>query len=572
MLKRSFRLKKTAVFASMLVGSSVVMAQTQAPNIPRLGDFSSQPSANSESPDVEIKTDSDSLMRELSKPLDEISVDILGFDVQVEDGQLKAELESRLARFIGTGRSFEDISNAANTVTLYMQTELGLYLAYAYIPEQTVDAGVVKIAVLQGVLDEVVVNWSDEILVDREVIEGHLSRLRPGTVIKVSEVERVVFLLNDLRGLQAKFEIRAGSKPGTAKLVVTPSKGERLTGRVTLDGNGSRFAGTYRVSALASIESPFGKGDALTVSHLASTTGGVDFTLAGYVMPLGNNGLKVGVNLAQLNYELPQSDFPLGLEGDAFTASAFALYPFVRSRNLNVFGVASYEQKSYEDRVTVASLINDRDVDLTQLTVSGDVRDSRFGGGVTSFDFSLAQGEVNYNTQRPTGLDDSDDFLRFNYGLVRLNNLIQNRLLLLSSLRGQRSYQNLDISEQCRIGGADQVRAFSAGEGTGDTCMVASAELRYVVPKTWTGDLPGDMTVGTFYDYGRVTRRTDPSAQPVGFVNKAVLSGYGIGLNWEKVGDFQFRLSLAWKDDGTEVVDAKPESPRVFFTATKSIN
>lgn len=490
----------------------------------------------------------------------------------IDDVQLKAQLQQKLLPFIGPSRSFDDLINAATEVTKYLQSEKGLYLAYAYIPEQTIQDGQVKIAVLPGVLDQVLVNWSGDLLVDKDVIEAHLSKLRPGSVLRVSEVERVVFLLNDLRGLQAKFQIKAGSKPGTATLVVTPYRGERFTGRVGADGNGSRFAGTYRVSASASIESPLGLGDALSFSHLRSTNGGVDFSLASYVLPVGADGLRIGANLAQLNYELPLADFPLGLEGDAFTAGVFASYPFVRSRNLNVFGVLSYDQKSYEDRVNLAALLNDREVDTTQLGLFGDSRDSLLSGGLTTFDFSLTEGKVSYNTPRPAGLDDSDDFLRFNYGLNRLNNIVPNSLLLFTSLRGQRAYQNLDISEQCRIGGADQVRAFSAGEGTGDTCMVATAELRYVIPKSFAGFLPGDMTVGPFYDYGRVTRRTDASAQAAGFVNKAVLSGYGIGLNWESAGDFQFRLSLAWKDDGTEVVDPKNESPRVYFTATKAIN
>uniref|UniRef100_UPI0039B4F0FE hypothetical protein n=1 Tax=Vibrio vulnificus TaxID=672 RepID=UPI0039B4F0FE len=82
-------------------------------------------------------------------------------------------------------------------------------------------------------------------------------------------------------------------------------------------------------------ESPFGLGDSFSVSHLQSETGGLDFTLLGYTLPVGADGLKLGVNVSAVNYSLEENDFPLGLNGDAESLGVFALYPLVCSRNLN---------------------------------------------------------------------------------------------------------------------------------------------------------------------------------------------------------------------------------------------
>ena len=121
---------------------------------------------------------------------------------------------------------------------------------------------------------------------NRDIVESHLKRLKPGTVIRVEEVERVVFLLNDLRGIRMSFAIKPGTQAGKAILVATPSNDKALTGSAGLDANGSRYAGTYRGIATFSWESPFGLGDSFSVSHLQSETGGLDFTLLGYTLPL----------------------------------------------------------------------------------------------------------------------------------------------------------------------------------------------------------------------------------------------------------------------------------------------
>src|SRR4029453_18755601 len=141
--------------------------------------------------------------------------------------------------FTGTGRSYEDLVNAASAVSRFLQRELGYYLGYAYLPEQTPVNGVIRIAVLEGRLDEVILNWPEKMPVERSVVEAYLARLKPGEILRVRDVERIVFLVNDLRGLTARFEVKAGRPPGTASLVVTAQPEERVTSRIEIDSMGS---------------------------------------------------------------------------------------------------------------------------------------------------------------------------------------------------------------------------------------------------------------------------------------------------------------------------------------------
>lgn len=502
---------------------------------------------------------------ELGKPMNDVSLNVTRYQLDGVEEKHLIDIEARLQPYVGANRSFEDLSSAAQVVTAYLQRELGLYLAYAYLPAQDIKNGVVTIAVLPGVLESVEIVWpAEELRVNKGIVQAHLDRLKPGSVIRVDEVERVVFLLNDLRGIRMSFAIKPGIQPGKAILVATPSNDRALTGSVGLDANGSRYAGTYRGIASMSWESPLGLGDSLSVSHLRSETGGLDFTLLGYTLPVGSNGLKLGVNVSTVNYKLNDDDFPLGLNGDAESIGAFALYPVIRSRNLNLFALAGYDRKEFTDRQSLAGLETVKEVDSFRLGFSGDSRDSVAGGALNFFNLTLEESKVNYPAGVPFGLDDRLEAMRVNYSLGRLQSIVPGKLMLWSLLRGQHAMENLDSSEQCSLGGATAVRAFAQGETSGDSCDLFTLEARYLPSADWFGSYARELSFNVFYDQGRVRLREDTSERPSGFDNHAELAGYGLGVAWDRADVFTFNLSLAWELAGVRRSDPKRQSPRIF--------
>ena len=235
------------------------------------------------------------------------------------DDSAPAELRNALAKitapYVGKARSYEDLANAANAVTAFLQEELGLYVGYAYLPDQDPKDGVIRIAVLEGRLDRIVLQWHDGLPVKREVAEAILARLVPGSVLRVKDVERTVFLLNDLRGITARFELRPGRTVGTAVIVVTPQSDAVWTSRIDADNHGSRYSGEYRISVLGQMNSPSGYGDGVTLNALTSHTGGLQFGLASYTTPIGPDGFKLGASLSVLRYQLDKDELPLGLKG-----------------------------------------------------------------------------------------------------------------------------------------------------------------------------------------------------------------------------------------------------------------
>jgi hemolysin activation/secretion protein len=511
--------------------------------------------------------------RELAKPEDDLRLDVARYALDPgAPAALRDALPRITARYTGANRSFEDVSGAAAEVTRFLQRDLGYYLGYAYIPEQQPEGGVIRIAVLEGRLDRVTLEWPGNLPVKREVVEAYLARLVPGEVLKVRDVERVVYLVNDLRGMTARFEVRAGSSPGTATLVVTPAPEAVYAGKVELDANGTSALGEYRLSGLGQMNSPLGRGDGLTANALVSHTGGLAFALLGYTTPLGNDGIKVGSSVSLVRYQLDKDAFPLDLNGTAATLNAYALYPVVRSRNWNLFTLASLEHKQYEDR-NISSAVK-KSVDTIALGTTGDFRDSLLGGGVNTYEASVVHGSVRYPAGRNSALDDDERFTKLTYGYTRLQDWITGRALVYFAIRGQYAANNLDTTEQFRIGGPENVRAFPVGEGTGDIGVISSLELRLLPPEAWIGRIAREMVASAFVDAGYVQFRyrrsltIDPNAGP----NHARYAGVGLGLSWVRPGGYTLRVSVAKPVTGTARGEDQQRDARFWLQAAKLFN
>jgi hemolysin activation/secretion protein len=402
--------------------------------------------------------------------------------------------------------------------------------------------------------------------VKKELVEAYLARLKPGSILTVTEVERVVFLINDLRGITARVEIEPGSKPGTANLVVRPLAENRWAYKADLDVNGSRFIGLERIGAQVTYGSPFGQGDSISLSALTSIKPGMRFILAGYGLPVGGDGLRVGGALSAVSYELDKKIFPIGRHGTALNANLFGLYPVIRSRNINLFTLLAFDEKHYDDREDASASVTKKRVQSLTLGVNGDTRDNLLSGGVNSYDLNLAGGQVSYADGRPSGLLDAPNYTKLLGTISRIQNISTGNLLAYISLRGQFGFKNLDTTEQFRMGGPDGVRAFANGEGTGDSGLLGTIELRAPLSAAMFGQFRNEAVVALFYDHGTIKFRHDPGQDTTlaGFSNKASYAGAGLALAWVRPGKYSFRFSMAKPTKGEPKGDAVVRSPRVY--------
>jgi len=508
------------------------------------------------------------LPRELGKPDSDWQMDIRAFQV---DGlpAASAETLARLtAPYTGTARGYGDLMDAATTVTRYMQRELGYYVGYAYVPEQRPQDGVVRLQALEGRLDriDIVVPEGPEGEALRERIARQLAGLQPGSVLRADELDRAVLLLEDLRGVNVKVEIQPGRQPGTAALRVTPVAESATAWRLDADTYGNRYTGLARVTGAVSRSGVLRVGDAVSAQLLSSHTGGLRQATLGYVTPVGTGGWRVGALLSRVEYGVDTDDFPADYHGSVNVAGGYALYPLLRQRNVNLFGLFSYEHKHFDDRQVAGSLrkfSNDWVLGLV-----GDSRDAWGGGGINTFELQGLVGRMHFGAgANSLGLD--EHFSKWTLGAARLQNLIPGRLQLYGRYKGQLSSTSLDATERYAVGGPNGVRGFDPGQGSADTAHVLSAELRWLPPERLFGAVSRELVFTVFQDWARVRYFHDSDLQTVGVDNTATLGSTGLGVTWERPADLHLHVNLAWRTLGDDQADPDDADPRVNLLLSK---
>ena len=465
--------------------------------------------------------------------------------------QPSSALEPLLVSWLGRALTLAELNQAADVVQRHYRAH-GWFLAQAYIPAQVPADGVVEIAVLEGRIDTLTVN----IAPDAPVGAGYARRLiaqalHTGQTITEKALEGPLLLLRDVPRVDAQSVINPGTVPGTASITINLLKDAQaalITGRIELDNYGSRVSGANRLGAGLDVNNPYGWGDALSLNGFVANEHGNAFGRAGYTVPLGAGGARVGVSVARLDYVLGEAFDSIRPNGIAHIYSANASYPILRSRSGNLLVQLLVERKELDDRTEVPFSSDRQRLTSARLQLSGDARDQH--AGVTLYSISASAGKLRENDPGRVANDaltyrTEGSFAKYLVSVQRLQQLLPGLQAMLSA-SGQRANKNLTSAEKYSLGGDSTVRAWPVGALIGDHGYTATAELRWA-PAALQGrrHLAGIV----FYDIGQVTRNHD-NRNPLVHIadNHPRISGYGTGLNLGGGAHWLLRLAVAWQD------------------------
>jgi hemolysin activation/secretion protein len=451
------------------------------------------------------------------------------------------ELLPLLAEFEGREISLNDLQAAAARITEYYHKH-GYLVARAYIPAQDIKDETVEIAVLEGHVGALSIHsQGTKRVTDERLLSTVRAAVPEGTVIKESNVERSLLLMDDLAGVsQAHAILKPGEATGTSDIAVEAVQGPFLSGHVDFDNYGNRFTGEERVSGTMNLNSPLHQGDlaGVTVLHASDT----DYGHVSYQLPISPSGLLAGAGYSAVRYHLCCEFKALKARGDAQDVSAFVQYPIVRSLNFNLYDGLTLDRKHFFNH-TLPGTVSDYHLTVGAAKLSGDRHDTFGGGGITGFSLAAAVGDIDLSgspnrAADAAGPDTEGTYGKFNFQLSRLQAL-WGPLSLFASLTGQFATKNLDSSEQITLGGPYGVRVYPQGEAPGDEGLLTNFELRW--------DLPYNAQLVGFFDYGEIELRKDPfgvrgaNSPP----NRYSLTDAGVGLNWLLPYNFSLRASLA---------------------------
>lgn len=480
---------------------------------------------------------------------------VRGFVLKGVGAVPESALQALLQPYTGRELGFTELSAAAGAVSGYYRAR-GYFLASATLPAQDLGAGLVTIQVLEGRVSGVELRPDASVRLHPARARRYLDALVPaGQPVHEDKLERALLLTQDLPGVRARAELSPGAALGETAVAVDLSEGPRLNANLGLDNSSNRYTGRLRATGDIHFNDLSGNGD--QVSLLASSTGSdFKYARAGYVLPVGAAGTRLGLSYAGLRYHLGEEFEALDAHGTAKAGEVLLTHPLLRTRRTSLQLRLSYEDKRYLNRANGVD-ISDKVVRTLPLGLVFSAQDGWLGGGVTSASFDLTPGHLDLSGNSAFEAADAlaersaGRFLRTNYQLSRQQRLL-GPVSLLASVSGQFASTNLESGEKISLGGPGRVRAYAAGEASGDEGHVATLEAQWELAAA-------NVDVSAFFDYGRITlnRNLYPGALAAnGAGNHYALKGAGLALSWRALAGTAVQVTVARKVGGNPGVGA----------------
>jgi hemolysin activation/secretion protein len=461
----------------------------------------------------------------------------------------------------GKQLTLAQLDELAARITEYYQRH-GQPLSRAIVPAQTVREGVVTLEVLEARYGRV--SLDNRSSASNRLLQATLAPLQAGDAVEQAKMDRALLLLSDIPGVLPSAVFKPGERTGSADLTVTTDPAQAVTANLALDNYGNRFTGRTRASAALGWANPLGIGDLLSLNLLSSGSG-LNYARAAYEAVLSGQGTRLGGAYSALNYELGEELAPLQANGSSKVSSVWLRQPLLRGRDASVYAQLQYDQLRLRDHLDATTLRNDRTVDNTSVTLSGDASDAYQGINVWSV--AWTGGEVDLEDAMARAADaatagTAGSFSKVNASYARLQALGSLSALYLS-LSGQWANTNLDSANKLSAGGPYSVRAYETGVLSGDNGYQATVEFRQALPQAGYGRWQATAFVDTAH--------LEINAQPwTTSANTARLSGAGLGLNWAGPQLWQAKASVARPIGSVPAALEGRRSTRAWFEIAKA--
>ena len=400
----------------------------------------------------------------------------------------QAEIESLLYPYLGPGQNLQVIETARDRLqVLYKQK--GYPIVVVSIPEQNVVAGVVKLQVIEGVIDRVKITGNEYF--SRRELREELPSLTAGSPLAMNSVRAEVDEANRLNPYRSILPvIRPGRYPGTMELELKVR--DRLPLHASVETNNRYTSSTShsRLSAAVGYDNLFQRHHSLTLGYQTSPQQPDE------------------VNVYNITYSLPASSESrmviYAVRSDSNVATVTA-----EGDTLDVLGngrIAGlrniFSQRSGSQYFQSVSLGADyKDFGETQ-QLSNAQHTNDFNVPINYINWSLS-----YSAASRQAMSSTQFSLVNNFGLRGIANqqaefenkrslAIPNYFYLQASvaqnfnflpelaasyvLRGQYTQTPLISNEQISAGGVDSVRGYLESSALGDNGLLASVELNYL--------------------------------------------------------------------------------------------
>jgi hemolysin activation/secretion protein len=438
--------------------------------------------------------------------------------------------------FVGKELTFTELLQVKDAITK-LYNDKGYTTTGALIPPQTSEAGVIKIQVVEGSLQEIKIvgnrRLSSKYIRDRILLGAG----KPLNVPRLLSKLQLLRLDPRIQNLSA--ELQTGARPGTNLLQIDVEEADTFKLTATLDNGRSPSVGSFRRGIDLQEANLLGLGDTLSVGY--TNTDGSNTINANYTLPVnaGNGAVSFGFSQGWNNViEKPFNT--LDIQSNSRSYELGYRQPLVQKPTQEfAVGVSFSRQESQTelgiDNIGGFPLSPGADANgktnISALRFSQDYTQrsnqqvfaarSQFSVGVDWFG-------ANVNDNAP-----DSRFFSWRGQAQWVRQLKPDTLFL---LRGdlQAAADSLVPLEQFGLGGQLSVRGYRQDALLTDNGLLLSAEFR--LPILRAPKMGGVLQLIPFIDIGKGWNNNGENPSP------SMLAGTGLGLLWKQGDNFSARL------------------------------
>lgn len=472
------------------------------------------------------------------------------------------DLLTLLNKPLGSTVTLGEIQTFANNISL-KYNKAGYLLSQAIIPEQTIKDGVIKIKIIEGFIDRVIIQ-GDVSEKTKALMQRYGNKVVGKKPLNVHELESTLLLANDVPGITVQSVITPSKTvPNAAELTLLVQHDYvDGTSYITYDNRGTRYIGPTRVIASGYVNTSLGDG-AMTGMKLADS--GAQWEQMRYVelehkQFIGTNGFTLDLDG---QYTRTRPGFIL-TGTDTIGINKFfqltAQYPIIRQRSQNLSVNANFAYVNSFLTQFDTKIYNDQ-IRTLQLGAQYDSQDQYRGSNQLSG--SVMQGFNMLGASQPGNLvsrfDAKPDFTKFNASGGRLQGLFSVFSALLTT-NAQYACNKMYAYEQIGYGGLPFGDAYDPSEIIADRGLMAKLELRADTRLPFT-NIPTQYFV---YGDGGVLWNVDHINQP----GRQSGTSAGFGLRSTAWNHLNISLELAKPLNravaATQAIPGGTENPRAW--------
>jgi hemolysin activation/secretion protein len=436
------------------------------------------------------------------------------------------DIERLLYPLLGEHKTLTDVESARKALEDLYHAQ-GYGTAFVDIPPQTVQGGVVRLRVTEGVLETRVIHGG-KYFAERDVI-ARLPAAVPGQVLQLSKLQEQLSVINSETADRSVVPVlKAGSQPGTVDLALTQNDTLPLHGSLELNNQATLDTHALRGIASLNYADLFGRLDNLALQYqfTPQELSQVRVFALNYTSHPLAFGLQPSLSYINSNSNVPTAG-TLGVLGIGEIASAKLVYPLsstaVSVQSLNV----GIDYKHFRNTIN-QNAETALDTPITYLNLSAGYSGFWRADPVATTLSITANAGPRHAVNDPESFENDRYKGRANYADLRADLSTSINLPADFGLRlraaGQGATEPLIANEDYSLAGADGVRGYLEAEELVDAGVKGT--IQFVSPRLRRGD----HTLGdgyAFFDAGRGKVYDALPGQP----GDITLRSWGLGLD-----------------------------------------